>query len=725
MLQRVLSQRSVLLGLVFSAACLVAADLPGPRPASAPLATSAAPPELSKVVVTATRTERDPFELPFSTESITAGQLQRALPRNLPESLRSLPSVMLQKTAHGQGSPFIRGFTGFRNLLLIDGVRLNNSVFREGPNQYWNTVDLLSIDRLELVKGPASVLYGSDAIGGTVNALTTRRQAYDEGFDWDRRAYYRVASAESAHTARGEVSGNLDHRLGFLMGGSWKDFGDVRGGDAVGRQPKTGYEERDWDAKLEYFLQPDMRLVLAHQSVNQDGAWRTHSTVHGLTWEGTVAGSDRERILDQNRDLTYLQFHVTALPHVVKEIHAGFSYHLQQEEEFQVRSNDRQRRQGFDVDTLGSFLHFRSPSPFGDWVYGFEYYLDWVDSFSTRFRADGSFEAADRQGPIGDDSSYDLAGVFVQNTLPLGERVEFTLGGRYNYVSAQSSKVTDPVTGGLLTLRERWDSWVGSGRVLVRLDEADHWHVFGGVSQGFRAPNLSDLTRFDIARSGELEIPALDLEPEEFVSLEGGVKLRYEPITLQAGYFYTDIDQMIIRTPTGRTVLVQGVPALEVTKRNSGEGYVHGAELSGQYRWHPQWTARAAFTWMDGKVDVLPADSSAPVKRTEPLSRLMPTTFDLALLWEHPGRKYWAEASWTIADKQDRLASADTRDTQRIPPGGTPGFSIYNLRAGWRPVPSLSVTAAIENLSDEDYRIHGSGLNEPGRNFVLGLDYRF
>ena len=240
-----ITKHSAFLCVMLPAAGLLAAEQPATTGSSSLLHGSA--PDsflLPEVVVTATRTEKDAFDLPFSTDSIAASSLRRTLPRSLPESLRSTPSVMLQKTASGQSSPFIRGFTGFRNLLLIDGVRLNNSVFREGPNQYWNTVDALSIDRLEVVKGPASVLYGSDAIGGTVNAFTSRRQAYGEGLDWDRRAYYRVASAEASHTVRGEVSGNLDHRLGFLAGGSWKDFGDLRGGDDVGRQPETGYLDR-------------------------------------------------------------------------------------------------------------------------------------------------------------------------------------------------------------------------------------------------------------------------------------------------------------------------------------------------------------------------------------------------------------------------------------------------------------------------------------------------
>ena len=79
----------------------------------------------------------------------------------------------------------------------------------------------------------------------------------------------------------------------------------------------------------------------------------------------------------------------------------------------------------------------------------------------------------------------------------------------------------------------------------------------------------------------------------------------------------------------------------------------------------------------------------------------------------------------TVAAEQDRLSSADARDTQRIPPDGTPGFAAYHFRAGWRPVAGFSLTGAIENLTDEDYRIHGSGLNEAGRNFILAADWRF
>lgn len=675
--------------------------------------------ELPPMFVTATRTSETLANVPYTVNAVTVSNLQVQQPRTLPEAFKEMPSVMVQKTAHGQGSPFIRGFTGFRTLMLIDGVRLNNSTFRDGPNQYWNTVDVFSVDRLEVVKGPSSVLYGSDAIGGTVNAITARREIFGEGLDGGGRLFYRGATAEESHTVRAEASGSLDDDVGVLLGGTWKDYGDLHGGEDVGRQPKTGYGELDWDAKLEYKVQPDTTLVLAHQTVDQDDAWRTHRTIYGVPWEGTTIGTDRRLVLDQHRDLTYLQLHALNIGSFVEEVHVNVSHHFQQDREHRVRSNGQGQRQGVDVNTFGTFLQLQSPSPIGTWVYGVEYYRDWVDSFSRRYSTNDTLTGTDVQGPVADDSTYDLAGVFAENSIPVGERVEVILGGRFNYAVADVGVMRDPVSGAQTNMSDHWTAWVGSGRVLWHMDDDDRWQTFAGISQGFRAPNLSDLTRLDIAASGELETAAPDLDPERFVSYEIGVKANWRGGVGQVAYYYTDIDGMIVRTPTGNTV--NG--AAEVTKRNAGDGYIHGVEINAVQTLHPWWIARAALSWMDGEVDDYP--TSAPVRQREPASRLMPTTLQLGLRTGPPTGKWWAEVLWTLADEQDRLSAADMRDTQRIPPGGTPGYSVYTLRVGWRATKHLVLTAAVENLTDEDYRIHGSGLNEPGRNLVISGSLSF
>ena len=141
---------------------------------------------LPEVVVTALRAETALAEVPGTVHVVDREALQAAAPRTTPDAFRGLPSVMVQKTGYGQGSPYLRGFTGFRTLMLVDGIRLNNSTFRDGPNQYWNTVDPWAIARYETVMGPASVLYGSDAVGGAVNALTLAPPAWAGQATWER-----------------------------------------------------------------------------------------------------------------------------------------------------------------------------------------------------------------------------------------------------------------------------------------------------------------------------------------------------------------------------------------------------------------------------------------------------------------------------------------------------------------------------------------------------------
>ncbi len=669
------------------------------------------------VVVTATRTEKRLIDAPAFANVVLSDEIDDRMYRTVPDILRDIPGIMVQKTGHGQGSPYIRGFTGFRTLMLIDGIRLNNSVFRDGPNQYWNTVDPYSIDRLEVIKGPSSVLYGSDGIGGTVNVITKGPNSYGEGWNYGGRAYGRLSSAERSQVVRGELSVSLDDTLGFYGGGTFKQFGDLESG--AGRQPLTGYDELDGDFKFEYFLNDDTRLVVAHQRVDLDDAWRTHRTIFGQSFAGTTVGSELRRVLDQSRDLTYAQLHATNLGSFIDAASVSVSYHQQVEDRDRVRSDGRRDLQGFDVDTIGLWTQFEKQTSIGHWTAGVEYYRDSVDSFRRDFNADGTLNTIHVQGPIADDATYDLLGVFIQNDIPIGESLDLILGARYTYTRAQSDRVEDPATGLPFSIDEDNDSLVGSARFVYRIDEDDHWHLFGGVSQGFRAPNLSDLTRFDTARTNEIETPSPGLAPEQFIAYEFGVKTQHENLFAQVGYFYTDIDDMIIRQPTG----VMIGPDNEVTKRNSGSGYIHGVEVQGNWRFHPNFTAFGSVAWQEGEVDTFP--TPAPTLVREPIDRMMPLTGQVGLRWNAPDRDWWVEGVLTMAATQDKLSTRDAADTSRIPPGGTPGYAVFSLRSGYRFSSHFAITAAIENLTDENYRVHGSGVNEPGINLVLGGEVSF
>jgi hemoglobin/transferrin/lactoferrin receptor protein len=675
----------------------------------------------SEIVVTASRAQRDIQSEPRTVYRLKSeNAVAEDAARTMPDTLKGIPSVMVQKTGYGQGSPFLRGFTGFRILAMIDGVRLNNSVFRDGPNQYCNTVDPFSLSGSELVMGPSSVLYGSDAVGGVINAISTSAPAFTNSASYEAKLSARIGSADESVVGRAQLGLAVSEQLSLLAGLTGKSFGDIRGGKDVGKQEHTGYDETAYDLHMDYSPDSDSRMTVVHQSVDQQDAWRTHRTIYGIKWEGLSAGDDKVHSYDQYRELTYVQYRTDLQGSLADRFQCAISRQAQSEDLYRVRKDGRSDLQGFDVVTWGATLQLESGTLLGKWVYGAEYYHDTVDSYSRRYKANGALDKIEIQGPVADDARYESVGLFAEDTIQIMDGgMDVIPGVRYNYARADADKVKDPVTGKQTEIAESWSSVVASLRILKPLAVDRSCVIFTGISQGFRAPNLSDLTRLDSARSNEIETPSPDLDPEQFIACEAGLKSRVGRLTSQISYYYTVIDKMILRTPTGLTI----DDMIEVTKKNSGDGYIQGAEMSGTYRLTDEWSTHAAVSWTDGKVNAYP--TSKDEKKRDYITRLMPVTAQAGLRWENTDNKYWAAISVDAADKADKLSADDRRDTQRIPPGGTPGYIVCSMRAGIRPAKGMDIALAVENIFDEDYRIHGSGVNEAGRNFILTAGYAF
>jgi outer membrane cobalamin receptor len=167
--------------------------------------------------------------------------------RTAPEALSVTPGVFVQKTNHGGGSPFVRGVTGNQTLLLIDGIRLSNSTTRYGPNQYFNTIDVFSIEKIEVLRGSGSVQYGSDAIGGTIQAFSQQLRTTNESL-WRSSLLTRFGTHGMEQSIRGGVNYS-NSRIALRSGITWRNFGDIIGGDTTGKQSPTGYREFDYDLK--------------------------------------------------------------------------------------------------------------------------------------------------------------------------------------------------------------------------------------------------------------------------------------------------------------------------------------------------------------------------------------------------------------------------------------------------------------------------------------------
>ena len=679
--------------------------------------------ELPELVITATRSDTDEKKAASQVRTLSGEQLKERQVRTLPEALRELPGVNVQKTSNGQGSPFIRGFTGFRNLTLIDGVRFNNSIFREGPNQYLNTIDALAIDRIELVPGQGSVLYGSDSIGGTLNMFTkgSGYLAEDPGFFFHGLTSYRGSTADESNVMRQEVQFGQGGQWGLHLGASLKFFGNVHSA-GYGDQPTTGYDEWAYDARLDISLDPNWTLTAVHQQLRQNDVWRTHATIYGISFEGTRIGTDLKRAFDQERSLSYLKLAGKDLNGFIDTFALTVSLQSTNEYEHRIRQQNDNRVDYNQTElwTLGVDLQFQSQTPVGKLTYGLDYYRDWVNSGNQGYQLNGTFVSNGIQGPVGDDASYHLLGAYLLDEIDLGDRFHLIFAGRYTYASADVGRFDDRETAKRYDgTNSDWHNFSGNARILFDLDDKDRFRLFAGVAEGFRSPNLSDLSRLDIARSDERELPSPNLEPEEFVNFELGIKADTDHFSGSLSYFFTKIDHMIVRRGTNEFIGGRRV----VLKNNGGDGYMQGVELSGEYRINPNWTTFGHVTWTEGVVDQFQGNTSQLA--TEPISRVVPIMWRAGVRWQTLDRRLWAEFLALGHSDYDRLNSADRNDTQRIPANGNPGFCILTVRGGWEITKNFGVNVALENLTDEDYRNAGSGSNEAGFGAVVGATVKW
>jgi hemoglobin/transferrin/lactoferrin receptor protein len=168
--------------------------------------------------------------------------------------------------------------------------------------------------------------------------------------------------------------------------------------------------------------------------------------------------------------------------------------------------------------------------------------------------------------------------------------------------------------------------------------------------------------------------------------------------------------------------------------KSNGDGYIHGLELELGYEWSEAWSSTLSFSWMDGEVQQLLDDNLTgtvtidrrnflPVDRAT--TRLMPIQAHITTRYQPPTSPWMGELSILAVSKADKLSLKDETDKSRIPRGGTPAYFLFGLRGTYQFRDKLNMSVAIENISDVDYRIHGSGVNEPGRNFIFSLTKSF
>jgi outer membrane receptor protein involved in Fe transport len=254
------------------------------------------------------------------------------------------------------------------------------------------------------------------------------------------------------------------------------------------------------------------------------------------------------------------------------------------------------------------------------------------------------------------------------------------------------------------TLRLKTDKFIGSGHLRIGL--TPQLALVGGVSQGFRAPNMEDFFgRVDFFS----EIPNTSLEPEESFNWEVGFKYDNGQTTGDVYYFQSDYDGLIERVTVGTNA--DGSPIQQ--RKNVKDARIRGVEAGLTHHFNPHWFVATTLGWTEGE----DRDTGDPLRRIPPLNGTLRVRYS-------PNEKGWIELETLLADRQDELSQGDI-DDPRIPDGGTPGYTVLNLKGGYHRTPNEQLLLTLENLGDHQYKNHGSGLYAPGRSVVVSYRVDF
>ena len=642
---------------------------------------------LDSAIVTSRSIKILDIKNPFVISSITNQKIIEKGARTTPEALMGVSGVFIQKTNHGGGSAFIRGLTGNQTLIVLDGIRLNNAIYRYGPNQYLNTIDMFTVDKIDVLKGIGSVEYGSDAMGGVIHVKTKENTSKElNKISLNNTSKFISSGMEKTNRTAIQYATN---KWDFIGGISLKKYGDLVGGGNIGKQTPTKYNEINYDLKTRIKISTQSDLIYSSQNTIQKNV----PIYHKIALENFKTN----QIDYQIRYLNYLKYKYISNKRWISEIIINASTQRTIEQRSNQKNNSSIFRNETDtVKNVGLTAEIVS-KPNKNWTMntGFDYYKDEIFSEAIETSSDINTQVIKR-GLYPNGSIYKNSSLFNIHNLNFN-KLNIVAGLRYNFLHIQMNELT------LGNIAINPAALVSNFGFNYRLNQ--HGFLFGSITTGYRAPNIDDLGSLGIV-DFRYEIPSYDLRPEKSLNTEIGYKYRSNKIDFSIAAFKMKLKDIIAR------VLVDGkvINGYNVyNKKNIESSYINGAEVNYTYLLskYLTWYTNATYTYGQN------------VTKNEPMRRIPPLFGQNKISFVKKNKTL--AIAHQFAGKQDRLAQGD-KDDNRIGKLGTPGWNIFNIDAGWE-FKNLSVNTSLINISNLQYKTHGSGVYGMGRAVNLTIQW--
>ena len=706
---------------------------------------------LNEVVISASKFAQSKKEVPQNIISIDSKDIQLSNPQTSADLLSNSGRVFVQKSQLGGGSPMIRGFSTNRLLITVDGVRLNNAIFRSGNVQNVLSVNPFNVEKTEVILGSGSVIYGSDAIGGVMNFYTTTpKLSITTKPLLTSRSTIRYASASNERTA------HLDFNLGFQKWGfhssvSVSDFGDLKMGkqgpddylslyyseslngqdmmtpNTTPRVQKfTNFSQMHLAQKVIYKASDDLKFDLGlHYSTTSD--YPRYDRLATLSDDGSLRYAEwnygPQDWLLANVQMTKLSSRST----FYDKIKISAAYQNFKESRINRKFNsDTRKIRNENVDALSFNLDFNKQlSDRSNISYGTEYIYNKVGSKGcSESLSTNAVEVIASRYP--DGSKWQTMAAYLSYKYKPNTKLTVQSGIRYNYViiDADMSKnnafydfpfntanlETSAVTGTL------GFSWVPNNTFIWKLN----------TTTAFRAPNIDDIGKTFDSQNGLVVVPNSSLKPEYAYGAELGVTVNLnESVLFDSSVYYTYLDNALVRKPfevNGENQMMYDTELSDIQAiQNASRSWIYGFEAGIKILFSKELKLTSQYSYVHGTQEETPG-VELPVRHAAPVFG------NTHIIWKHNKLQMDGFINYNGAlrssDISDELADyLFALDSEGNP--YAPSWYTLNLRTQFNFNSSVSFVGAVENITNQRYRTYSSGIASAGTNLIMAITCKF
>ncbi|MEK6476845.1 TonB-dependent receptor [Catalinimonas sp. 4WD22] len=704
--------------------------------------------QMEEAVISVNRWEQKKEEIPHQIVSVKPSDIAFNNPQTAADVLDKTGQVFVQKSQLGGGSPMIRGFAANAVLIVVDGVRMNNAIFRSGNLQNVINIDPSFIGEAEVVFGPGSVIYGSDALGGVMD-FHTKMPAYSTSgtLEVDGSAMARYSSANQEKTGHFDISLKGKHLSSLtsfsysnfddLRAGSWRtdefpDFGKrynyvvrARGEDSLVNNPDvnvqvpSGYSQLDLMQKLSYRLTDKTDLVYNFLYSNTSDIPRYDRLIvyndDGLPEDAEWYYGPQKWMMHSLKSRFYqknLFFDEAKLTLAYQEFEESRNDRGFQNSRLRSRTeNVNAYTFNFDADKVFNQLHHL--------FYGAEIVHNTVASEGFRKNLNtGETEPTSTRYPDG-GSDYSTAAVYVNHKWNFDPRFTLNTGLRYSRVWL-TSRFTENSFYDFPYDEINLNTGALSGSTGLVFRPTESWQLNFLLSSGFRAPNVDDVGKVFDSEPGNVVVPNPNLGPEYSYNAEFGASKRVgDKFRIEGVVYYSWLHDAMVR----RNFSFNGMDSIHYDGElsrvqaivNAGEAYVFGLSMNAAYTIVPALALQSTLTYTKGR----DLEEDAALRHAAPL-------FGSTELSYQKG-KFRGEFNvrYNGAIAYDDLAPSEQNKPYMYTEDGTLAWYTLNLMGSYQLNQYLQISGGLENILDKHYWPYSSGIAAPGRNFILSLRTTF